>query len=70
MHIEDISRAFATVLEAPRETIHDEAFNVGRSEDAATALMVIATSQAVPTEVADALRASEGVLSVAVIDRA
>ncbi|MEV0792139.1 SDR family oxidoreductase [Kribbella sp. NPDC050459] len=33
VHIEDISRAFATVLEAPRETIHDEAFNVGRSED-------------------------------------
>ena len=33
VHIEDISRAVATVLEAPRETIHDEAFNVGRSED-------------------------------------
>ena len=33
VHIEDISRAFAAVLDAPRETIHDEAFNVGRSED-------------------------------------
>jgi nucleoside-diphosphate-sugar epimerase len=33
VHIEDISRAFLTVLESPRETIHDEAFNVGRSED-------------------------------------
>ncbi|GAA1582422.1 NAD(P)-dependent oxidoreductase [Kribbella hippodromi] len=33
VHIEDISRTFLTVLEAPRETIHDEAFNVGRSED-------------------------------------
>lgn len=33
VHIEDISRAFLTVLEAPREVIHDEAFNVGRSED-------------------------------------
>lgn len=28
-HIEDISRAFRAVLEAPREVVHDEAFNVG-----------------------------------------
>lgn len=33
VHIEDISRAFLAVLEAPRETIHDQAFNVGRDED-------------------------------------
>jgi nucleoside-diphosphate-sugar epimerase len=33
VHIEDISRAFLTALEAPREVIHDEAFNVGRPED-------------------------------------
>ena len=33
MHIEDISRAFLAVLEAPREMVHDEAFNVGRAED-------------------------------------
>ena len=33
VHIEDISRAFLTVLESPREVIHDQAFNVGRSED-------------------------------------
>jgi nucleoside-diphosphate-sugar epimerase len=33
VHIEDISRAFLTVLEAPRELVHDQAFNVGRSED-------------------------------------
>ena len=32
-HIEDISRAFLAVLEAPREAIHDEAFNIGRDED-------------------------------------
>ncbi len=43
--------------------------DVGRSEQAASALMVLATSQAVPDEAADALRAAEGVLSVAVIDR-
>jgi nucleoside-diphosphate-sugar epimerase len=30
VHIEDISRAFLAVLEAPREAIHNEAFNVGR----------------------------------------
>lgn len=33
VHIEDISRAFLAMLEAPRELIHDEAFNVGRAED-------------------------------------
>jgi nucleoside-diphosphate-sugar epimerase len=33
VHIEDISRAFLATLEAPRELIHDEAFNVGRPED-------------------------------------
>jgi nucleoside-diphosphate-sugar epimerase len=29
VHIEDISRAFVAVLHAPREVVHDEAFNVG-----------------------------------------
>jgi nucleoside-diphosphate-sugar epimerase len=33
VHIEDISRAFLTVLEADRSLIHNEAFNVGRPED-------------------------------------
>ena len=33
VHIEDISRAFIAVLEAPQELIHNEAFNVGRNED-------------------------------------
>jgi nucleoside-diphosphate-sugar epimerase len=33
VHIEDISRAFLAVLEAPREAVHNEAFNVGRAED-------------------------------------
>jgi nucleoside-diphosphate-sugar epimerase len=33
VHIEDISRAFLAVLEAPLELVHNEAFNVGRSED-------------------------------------
>jgi nucleoside-diphosphate-sugar epimerase len=33
VHIEDISRAFLAVLEAPREVIHNESFNVGRDED-------------------------------------
>ena len=33
VHIEDISRAFVAVLEAPRELIHNQAFNVGRNED-------------------------------------
>jgi nucleoside-diphosphate-sugar epimerase len=33
VHIEDISRAFLAVLEAPREKVHSEAFNVGRAQD-------------------------------------
>ena len=33
MHVEDISRAFLAVMEAPREKVHDEAFNVGRPQD-------------------------------------
>ena len=32
VHIEDISRAFLAVLEAPRELVHNDAFNVGRAE--------------------------------------
>ena len=33
VHIADISRAFLAVLDAPRELVHDQAFNVGRPED-------------------------------------
>lgn len=33
VHIEDISRAYLALLEAPRELVHNEAFNVGRSEE-------------------------------------
>jgi len=33
VHIEDISRAFLAVLEAPRDAVHDQAFNVGRTQE-------------------------------------
>ena len=33
VHVEDIARAFLAVLEAPRELVHDEAFNVGRTSE-------------------------------------
>jgi nucleoside-diphosphate-sugar epimerase len=33
VHIADIARAFLAVLEAPRALVHNEAFNVGRSEE-------------------------------------
>lgn len=33
VHVEDIGRAFLAALEAPREAIHDQAFNVGRTEE-------------------------------------
>ena len=32
-HVEDIARGFLAALEAPREAIHNEAFNLGRDED-------------------------------------
>jgi nucleoside-diphosphate-sugar epimerase len=33
VHIEDISRAFVAVLHAPREVVHDQAFNVGATAE-------------------------------------
>lgn len=32
VHVEDICRAFLATLEAPREVVHDQAFNVGRTD--------------------------------------
>lgn len=33
VHVEDVCRAFRAVLEAPRAAVHDEAFNVGRTDE-------------------------------------
>ncbi|MGH7790369.1 MAG: NAD-dependent epimerase/dehydratase family protein [Candidatus Binatia bacterium] len=33
VHIEDIAAAFLAILQAPREAVHNEAFNVGRSAE-------------------------------------
>jgi nucleoside-diphosphate-sugar epimerase len=33
VHVEDIARAFLSVLEAPLEVVHNQAFNIGRDED-------------------------------------
>jgi nucleoside-diphosphate-sugar epimerase len=33
VHVEDMCRAFVAVLRAPRELVHNEAFNVGRTEE-------------------------------------
>jgi nucleoside-diphosphate-sugar epimerase len=33
VHVQDISRAFLAVLEAPRDAIHNQAFNVGSSQE-------------------------------------
>jgi len=33
VHVQDICRAFLAAVEAPREVVHDQAFNVGRTED-------------------------------------
>ena len=33
VHVEDVARSVRAVLEAPVESVHDHAFNVGRTED-------------------------------------
>ena len=33
VHVEDIATAFLSVLDAPRDLVHDEAFNVGASTE-------------------------------------
>ncbi len=33
VHVEDIARAFVAMLDAPREKIHDQAFNVGQTSE-------------------------------------
>ena len=33
VHVEDLGRAFLAVLDAPREAVHNQAFNVGRSSE-------------------------------------
>lgn len=33
LHIEDMSRAFLAVLQAPRDWVHNESFNVGRTQE-------------------------------------
>jgi len=33
VHVEDIAHAFLAVLEAPREAVHNQAFNVGRTDE-------------------------------------
>ena len=33
VHIEDISRAFMAALHAPRDVVHNQAFNIGRNEE-------------------------------------
>ena len=33
VHVEDICRAFIAILEAPREAVHNQAFNIGRTSE-------------------------------------
>ena len=33
VHVEDICRAFLAIMEAPRDAIHNQAFNVGRTDE-------------------------------------
>ncbi len=50
VHAEDIARAFLAALEAPRESVHDRAFNIGRDED-------VVQIRDIATQVAQALDA-------------
>jgi nucleoside-diphosphate-sugar epimerase len=50
IHAEDIARAFLAALEAPREVVHNQAFNVGRDED-------VVQIRDIAVQVADALDA-------------
>ena len=56
-----------TVLGEPAINIAD--MDVGRSPDGASALMVLATTEPVPAEVQDRLRATEGVTDVSLLSR-
>jgi len=33
VHVEDIARAFITILQAPREVVHNQAYNIGSNEE-------------------------------------
>src|SRR5206468_8871502 len=33
VHVEDICRGFLAILQAPRELVHNQAFNIGRPEE-------------------------------------
>jgi nucleoside-diphosphate-sugar epimerase len=49
VHIEDISRAYVALLHAPRERVHNEAFNVGRtSENYQIRDLVTMVAEAIP----------------------
>ena len=49
VHVEDICRSFLAALEAPREVVHDEAFNVGRATDNVQVRdIAVIVSEAVP----------------------
>ena len=50
VHVEDICRAFLAVLEAPRDLVHDQAYNVGRDED-------VVQIRQIATQVSDAMDA-------------
>jgi nucleoside-diphosphate-sugar epimerase len=50
VHAEDIARAFLAALEAPRDVVHNQAFNVGRDED-------VVQIREIATQVSQALNA-------------
>jgi nucleoside-diphosphate-sugar epimerase len=57
VHVEDVCRAFLAALRAPREVVHNQAFNVGRSGETfriiEVAQMVAAAVEASAVEIAD-----------------
>ncbi len=60
VHIEDISRAFLGLLEAPREKVHGEAFNIGGDAENYQIRDIAAIVEEVVAGLADRLRGRGG----------
>ena len=62
VHAEDIARAFLATLEAPREVVHDQAYNIGgtrTSSRSATSPMMVADRFGAPVTFADGATADK-----------
>lgn len=62
VHVRDVAHAFLAALEADRDTIHDQAFNIGRDEDVVqirTVAEAVARHCGVPVTIAEGAQADK-----------